>query len=672
MLISKKKNVDFFESASTRLTILERNNSLEALRFLVQFVNGIRPGPGKNKQNPEKNLLTALQYLQEYSLLLTNLQHALFSQLTTTDLTSAITESGIPLARGFWQEFFNRLKHKILPPLQDENDFLYVINSIFFRKNDIEWVEQISRESWILFFEKTGVPFNSENKQLQSQLMSSLKMLSFQVAQLGLEKEVAKYIPSSFRENPFVQQNYLVHKMEEQLGHSVQKTDSTTMYGNVKEMINNCEESIGHIRENLSERGASLNQTYIILILSSRLKRMHILLDVLDADHRFDTGKLVDFFRELVRNENRKNSIREFLSKGLGYLAYRIAEHKGMKGDKYITSTRSEYWAMIGSAMWGGFIISFIAIFKNLLGKLAMAPFWQGFFYSINYSVGFISIEQTHSTLATKQPAFTASSVAASLDNKKNAGQLNLYNLAVTVAKVSRSQIASFLGNLIVVFPLTFLLAWAYHGLTGSHITNEEGAAKLLKDQHPWLSLALLYACFTGFFLFASGIIAGYVQNKIQYAQIGERLKMHPILRFSFASHRLEKLALFIEKNAGSIVGNISLGFFLGMAGIIGKIFGIPFDIRHITIAAGNCGIAIYELGITHIPPLYLLTVFLGVIGIGFLNFLVSFSLAFVVAVKSRGIRLRDYPEFIKILWRYFKGSPMDFLWPQKRLLTEE
>jgi site-specific recombinase len=41
----------------------------------------------------------------------------------------------------------------------------------------------------------------------------------------------------------------------------------------------------------------------------------------------------------------------------------------------------------------------------------------------------------------------------------------------------------------------------------------------------------------------------------------------------------------------GALVGNIALGFFLGMAGFIGHIFGIPFDIRHITIAAGNSAI---------------------------------------------------------------------------------
>ena len=50
------------------------------------------------------------------------------------------------------------------------------------------------------------------------------------------------------------------------------------------------------------------------------------------SEQTFDTEKFVDFFKMLVRNENRKNSIREFLSQCLGYIAYQIAEHKGIKG----------------------------------------------------------------------------------------------------------------------------------------------------------------------------------------------------------------------------------------------------------------------------------------------------------------------------------------------------
>jgi site-specific recombinase len=187
-----------------------------------------------------------------------------------------------------------------------------------------------------------------------------------------------------------------------------------------------------------------------------------------------------------------------------------------------------------------------------------------------------------------------------------------------------------------------------------------------LHDQHPGYSLSLLYACNTGFFLFLSGIIAGYVQNKINYGRIGKRLTEHPNLRLSLPQNRLQKMAGYVNRNGGSLAGNIALGFFLGTAGIIGKIFGIPFDIRHITISAANTSLGVYGVGWTHLDYRYLANVVVGVLGIGFLNFLVSFSLAFIVAVRSRGIRLKDYPGFLRILWKYFRSRPLDFIRPRK------
>jgi site-specific recombinase len=202
----------------------------------------------------------------------------------------------------------------------------------------------------------------------------------------------------------------------------------------------------------------------------------------------------------------------------------------------------------------------------------------------------------------------------------------------------------------------------------GHPLVAGEKAAHLLQDQHPWQSLSLLYACNTGFFLFFSGIIAGYVQNKINYGRIAKRLTEHPSLRLYFSQNRLQKIANYLNEHGGSLAGNISLGFFLGMAGILGKIFGIPFDIRHITISAANTSIGVYGIGWHHINYKYLANVVAGVLGIGFLNFFVSFSLAFIVAVRSRGIKLRDYPDFIRILWKYFRSHPLDFIRPRKRI----
>ena len=231
---------------------------------------------------------------------------------------------------------------------------------------------------------------------------------------------------------------------------------------------------------------------------------------------------------------------------------------------------------MMWSAMKGGGITAFISIFKNLLTAVELPIFWHGFAYSMNYSIGFLLIDATGSTLATKQPAFTASAVASSLDTKGNTYKPNLYNLAITVARVSRSQIASFIGNLLFVFPGSFLLAWMYDLITKTKILEGDKAMAMLESQHPWHSLSLLYACNTGVFLFLSGIIAGYVQNKILYGHIGERIKNHPWW-FSGASpgKRLRR-AKFIEKNAGTMIGNISLGFMLGMSSIVSKSSAYP------------------------------------------------------------------------------------------------
>ena len=666
----RKRQPDFFEQLITRNVILPHHGRQEGLHFLVSLFTEIRPQLIKSRKNPEKNLQRVTEQLQKNKIVLANMQHAIVSQLTSTDLTAAITESGIPLARGFWQELSNRLKHKLLPPLQDENDFLYVINNVFFKKSDYEWVEAIPRQTWIDFFQAVGFSFSPQHNSLRKELLQSLKILSFQVAQLGLEKVVLDYLPEEHRteDTPFVLQNYKVHDLEKLLNDNAEDQEIIGASFHLKNSIEDCYQLIEHIRDSHSERGASIQQTYLLLILSNRLERMQLVLDVLDADNKFDTGRFVDIFRLLIRNEKRKNSIREFLSQGVGYLAYQIAEHKGSKGHKYITESRKDYFRMIVSAMFGGLIICFIAIFKNLIGKLKLAPLPIGFLFSVNYSLGFILIENTGSTLATKQPAFTASAVAGSLDTKKHS-EPDLDNLAATVAKVSRSQIASFVGNLIIVFPITFLMAWGYDELFHQKIVEGDVAMKVLMDQHPWRSLSLLYACFTGFFLFASGIIAGYWQNKIRYGQIKERLIKHPVLKLSIKPQRLNRLANWVEKNFGALVGNISLGFFLGFAGIIGKMSGIPFDIRHITIAAGNTAIAIYGLGLQNIPPYFLLAVFGGVLGIGFLNFLISFSLAFLVAVKSRGIRFAQYPRFFRILNRYFWRHTREFIFPPKKVV---
>src|SRR5690606_10497736 len=122
----------------------------------------------------------------------------------------------------------------------------------------------------------------------------------------------------------------------------------------------------------------------------------------------------------------------------------------------------------------------------------------------------------------------------------------------------SRSQMVSFLGNLLVVFPLPYLLSWLYTLITGRALINEDTAAKMLHDIHPIESLSLVYAGVTGVFLFLSGIISGYWDNRVIYSKIPKRIKTHPFLQKRFSEKQLEKIANFIDRNLGALIGNLS------------------------------------------------------------------------------------------------------------------
>jgi len=662
-LLNRKKDTDK-NPPDGKAIVLSINSTNRGLDFLVELFQKIRPANVNKTEEAELKFKALLFQLQDDKSLLFSLRRSLLSQFVNSDITTALTESGLISSRGFIQELISKVKHKFLPALLKPTDFLFVIEQIFYKKDDYVWMENIDEDLWIRFFEMIGIEVNLSEPQLINQLSQSMQVLSYRLSMMGLEKEVTRqYEKVNDATFPFLEQNRLVNLLIEKK----QKTyhEQKKILEGIAEALHNCLQSIKWIKDQRKEVGTSLAETFLLTRMEQHVERIFMIIDALDNDNHFNTKRFIHYFITVIRNQNRKNSLGEFLSQNFGLLAYQISEHGGKRGDSFITKTKKEFYLLFLSALGGGFIISFIAITKNLLAKLVIAPFWHGVLYSTNYSIGFLLIQSTGSTLATKQPAFTASAVASSLDSNKLQGRPDLNSLATTIAQVSRSQIASFAGNLLVVFPLTYLLAMLFFEATGTKIATGAEALGLLNAQHPFKSLALLYACFTGFFLFLSGLIAGWVENYVVYAQLPQRIRLHPFLHHNLGKRQMRWLIDMVENRLGSVAGSISLGFFLGMASFFGKTFGIPFDIRHITISAGNTAIGFFGME-GQVDYRYLSIILLGVALIGFLNFFVSFGFAFYVAVKSRGIRLKEYPEFLGILWRYMKKSPADFVRPPK------
>ena len=112
-------------------------------------------------------------------------------------------------------------------------------------------------------------------------------------------------------------------------------------------------------------------------------------------------------------------------------------------------------------------------------------------------------------------------------------------------------------------------------------------------------------------------------------------------------------------------MSNAWFGVFLGSTVVVGIIIGLPLDIRHITFAAGNLGIALHAAGF-QLPVEALVWSIVGIGVIGFVNFLVSFTLSLGVAMRSRGIPLGQVDDIARAVLRHFRRKPWQFFFPPR------
>lgn len=637
--------------------------------FLVELIAQIRPRKSSRPEKAQENFLFLIKLLRENPSYSTSLRKYLEEAIAYKKQIRLFTELGISSNDGFFSETFDKISHELLPPAMEGKDLMVLVDLAFTRSDDYRWFRSIPYEDWCTFFELLNLrplsQVNVENHLLQ-QVLNSILVLSQRITAIGLEREIIEKLPELEEfESPFLAQNkevrdYLERFPTENFDRSSENPD----YKHILVMLQQCLGYTNEIRRNKSKFGASLKLTNLMIRLNQNIARIQRLLRlVIQQENKIPYEEEVNLLRELVRAENKKHSLKEFFQENISLLAFQVTENAGNTGEHYITTSRKEYWKMLFSASGGGIIVGFLTIFKVLLYYLKVAPFGQAFLYSLNYSTGFILIHLTHSTLATKQPAMTATNIARSLEVEDSAESVQ--NLAQLIVKVIRTQFIAFVGNVMIAFPVAYLLAALYFAATGTPIAGEEKAFHMVHELHPWKSPALFHAALTGVYLFLAGVISGYYDNKSVYNHIPERLKKHPLLRKILPSRLLIRFAGYIRFNLGSLAGNFFFGFFLGFTALAGFLLGLPLDIRHITFSSGNFGIALFTLGDALSPDIILASCF-GIAGIGFMNFIVSFGLAMAVAIKSRQVNFLHTRRLAAKLWQIFLTHPQDFLFPPK------
>jgi len=642
------------------------------LNYFGKFIEIIRSSyKAKTKDKPFEEILnTILLDRREKDLLAEQIYSILFS----TKFVSLLTEAEIGSNKGFFSDASTRLSYKFLPPVDDPVELRTQFDNFFDDKKDYHWVQAIPDENWYHFFADIFREISPALAEyIERELLNSILVLAQRAANLGIEPEVVSKIPRiDDLDSPFLGLNrevmLYVEKTLNQYNYSEEGRDSD--YKHILVMISQCKTQVNYIYKHKDVFGISLQLTYMMRQLEQYLKRLSQLLELLQTNIKQRQWMIVtDLFKEFVYAENTKYSLRKHFSINLQLLTFKVIENTSKTGEHYISSDRSGYWRLFRKALGGGIIVGLLCCNKTRLYFQHLPIFWEAFFYSLNYSIGFMIIHILGFIIATKQPAMTASTIAANLSN--NGQNPNwLETTTQLLIRLVRSQFISLVGNASIAFPVAYGLDWLYFYFNGFHIADPAKAHKLIGELNAWESLAIPHAALAGVYLMISGLIAGYYENKWIYNKFSLRLVSHPGLIRLLGQKRLNRAANYFEHNFGALAGNFALGVFLGSTSAIGFTFGLPLDIRHITFASGNFGIAFAGLN-SHISTDLWINSVIGITCIGIMNVLVSFGLSIAFALKSRNARFSEVKSLLgNLSWQFFHHGSA-FFFPVKVTVKE-
>lgn len=622
-----------------------------APELFAQLVDAIRPDWRQPPSQAAVSLRKLLELIQSQPIFRERLSKHLAEVFRNANFTRLFAEAGLLPSDGFFSEAFRRVRHGWLPEVPDLGQMDDMLSKIFRKPTDYLWVNNIPDSLWLEIWRALhGAQLQVPRNQLEYAMVT----LTHRLASLGNEDDIVSRTPVQQAIEPiFFQQAQCLFQVIQ--GH---KTALVDLY----EVLEACDRVVNLIVKDTHQQGVGLSLSYRLRRIQQHIQRLRSLLVVWQPGQQAQEPGF-PFFLELLEGVNTKNRLRKHIQQNIGLLAFQVVEHAGETGAHYITKGKKEYFSFLWASMKGGIIVGFLAMFKVLLSGLKVAPLIQATVYSLNYALGFIFIHVSHSALATKQPAMTASAIAAAIDRQRKVAIGENEALVLLLTRVFRSQFISFVGNLLLCFPIGMGLAALYFWTTGEHLASEAMAYRLMMDQHPTETGALIFAAITGCYLYVSGLISGYFDNLMVFRNIPERIEKMPFMVRWFSLKKRHAIGRYLKANMGSLAGNFFLGFFLGCTLIFGNFLGIPIDIRHITFSAASFGIGLFDSGFV-LSWQEILTLVVGILGIGFMNFTFSFGLALVTALRSRNIPNGALSQIFKGTLRAFVRRPMSFFFP--------
>jgi len=647
--------------------LVDRVAKLDAVLRWVRDTSRVPPlpdgDPGDRAQVGRLRLLVrALEVFPDSAASLGALVGSVLGECNVVDL---IARSGLPADRGLFGETMDRLSRSILPEVVDERDLGHLVSRWFGSRRDLGWLETVPPHLVLRLTAALRTPASGNPwVPLAHAAADALSLIAQRVSGVGLYDGIRSRSPRvPVRHSPFFLLPRATDAMLAALIHGDRAALESAL-ADCRGLVRACLETVGAVTHDLEHSGVSVDVVYRLELITKNIERFSVLLErIVEPDPTAHADGAKRLLLQLLLVRKRDRELGGIVRSNMHLLARKIIERAGHTGEHYITTTRGEWAKMLLSAGGGGVLTTGTAALKFLISWGHFAPFVEGVLAGTNYAGSFLLMQFLGFTLATKQPSMTAAALAGSM--RSSASETNLSGLVSTIARITRSQLAAAMGNVGAVIPTAFIFDSYYASKTGHSFLDAEAAAYVLHSLHPTHSPTIFFAALTGVLLWISSVGAGWLENWAVYRRLPEAIAEHRIGRF--IGRRTTRWASRVfSRNISGIGGNVTLGYLLGMTPIAGKFFGLPLDVRHVTLSAGALTLALCSLGAGALKTPEAWGAMAGIAIIGSLNFGVSFVLALMVALRAREVERRDRLKLlVSVVVTFFK-SPGQFIFPPK------
>lgn len=571
-----------------------------------------------------------------------------------------LCRAGLSRERGFVAEAVERALRIVLPRPPDDRDLGDLFLRVFLDDADAAWLANLPVETWerlvALVLENTPHR-DAIASRWRDELGAALSALGARVATVGTAPEILSRISPSTREMPFLAVNDALSDLARDV--------TPAHIAAAEKTLDDSRRLVVTIFRSLETSGASVSLVYMLENIGNSLRRATLLTSALTCPPERRSFVQRELVATLVLESVEQRDFTSLIRSNVRLVARKIVERTGVTGEHYIARNRSEYFAMIRAGIGGGALMVFTTLTKFSIHALHLPLFGEFLFYSINYSVSFLLLQGLGFTLATKQPSATASALAGKLEELSDDGEIR--DFVDEACRMTRTQIAALIGNLLLLIPLAIGLDSAWVLLFGNHILEPAQARGVVRSVDPIRSFTIVNAALTGVLLWLSSIAAGWLENSVVYRKIPLAISSNRKLIRIIGQNAASTLGNWTLRHATTVGGNVTLGFLMGAVSILGPFFGLPLDVRHVTLSAASLTFASTALIAEGESASFLPLPVLGVLLIGTINFAVAYSLAFYVAVRARDLPRTSIRRLLRAIRFRARRRPLEFFFPRKR-----